>query len=114
MIARPERPITVNEAAVLRWMLENAAKSDVTCALAQPIEQFKVAGGCDCGCSTIYFVRDSAPIGTILADAFATYPDGKKAGLILWGFEGKIQWLEVYAMDPVEDRFPTPAELQPF
>lgn len=31
-----------------------------------------------------------------LADELAVYPDGQRAGLILWGREGEIGMLEVY------------------
>jgi len=37
----------------------------------------------------------------MLADELAVYPDGQQAGVILWGREGKIVWLEVYDFQPV-------------
>jgi len=36
----------------------------------------------------------------MLADVLAVYPDGEQAGLILWGREGEIVWLEVYDFQP--------------
>ena len=36
----------------------------------------------------------------MLADELAVYPDGQRAGLILWGREGEIVWLEVYDCQP--------------
>jgi len=36
----------------------------------------------------------------MLADELAVYPDGQQAGLILWGREGEITWLEVYDFHP--------------
>ncbi len=36
----------------------------------------------------------------MLADELAVYPDGQRAGVILWGREGKIVWLEVYDFQP--------------
>jgi hypothetical protein len=36
----------------------------------------------------------------MLADELAVYPDGQQAGLILWGREGRIIWLEVYDCQP--------------
>jgi hypothetical protein len=38
----------------------------------------------------------------------------KKAGLILWGRDGEIDWLEVYEMDPVANRVPEIADLRRF
>lgn len=32
----------------------------------------------------------------IIADAVARWPDGAEAGVILWGYAGRIQGLEVY------------------
>ena len=36
----------------------------------------------------------------MLADELAVYTDGQKAGLILWGREDEIAWLEVYDLQP--------------
>ena len=36
----------------------------------------------------------------MLADELAVYPDGQQAGLILWGREGEIVWLEIYDCQP--------------
>ena len=36
----------------------------------------------------------------MLADELAVYLDGQRAGLMLWGREGKIVWLEVYDCEP--------------
>jgi len=36
----------------------------------------------------------------MLADELAVYPDGQQAGLMLWGCEGEIVWLEVYDFQP--------------
>jgi hypothetical protein len=48
----------------------------------------------------------------MLADAVAVYPDKQQAGLILWGRENEIVWLEVYEMHPVADRVPEIADLR--
>jgi hypothetical protein len=43
----------------------------------------------------------------MVADALAVYPDAQQAGLILWGREGEIVWLEVYDCHPeASHRFP--------
>lgn len=48
----------------------------------------------------------------MLADELAVYPDGQKAGLILWGSVGEIVLLEVYDMEPGSShRFPNVSEL---
>jgi hypothetical protein len=51
----------------------------------------------------------------ILADAFAIYPDGQQAGLILWGRDGEIALLEIYDCHPnASHRFPEIADLRSF
>lgn len=32
----------------------------------------------------------------MLADALAVYPDGRGAGILLWGSEGELAWLELH------------------
>ncbi len=48
----------------------------------------------------------------MLADELAIYPDGQRAGLILWGLEGEIVMLEVYDCQPGSShRFPDESNL---
>jgi hypothetical protein len=109
----PERPITTAEAAVLGWLLENAPVGDVSAYREVQLEELRVVGGCDCGCSSLDFVPDAFG-ETMIADAIAKYRDGQMVNLILWGCKGKIQWLEVVEMHPVADRFPELADLRTY
>ena len=109
-----ERNIASHEAAVLEWLLDHAAMGDVTDFRRQPLAELRVVGGCDCGCSSLDF-RPHAAGSRIIADALAVYPDGQQAGLILWGREGEIIWLEVYDMHPdASYRFPEIADLRTY
>ena len=48
----------------------------------------------------------------MLADELAIYPDGQRAGLILWGLDGEIVMLEVYDCQPGSShRFPDVSNL---
>jgi len=91
-----DRSISPNEVRVLSLLLDHA-RGDVTAYRVRPLEELRVVGSCDCGCASLYF-KPKKPPGTVqmLADELAVYPDGQQAGLILWGREGDIVWLEVY------------------
>jgi hypothetical protein len=94
-----DRPVTPNEAAVVQWLLDHAAIGDVAAYRLRPLEELHVVGGCDCGCSSLFFRAEKGGIRRI-ADAMAVYPDGQEADLMLWGCEGEIAWLEVIPHDP--------------
>src|SRR5258708_4278680 len=107
-----DRPIAPHEAAVVRWLLDNAPVRDVTPYLADPPEGLRVVGGCDCGCTSLEFQPRGAPT-VMIADAVAVYPDGQQAGLILWGRDGKVVHLEVCEMDTgASHRVPEIADLR--
>lgn len=95
-----ERALTANEVKVVNWLLDHSLV-DVTAYRHHPVQDLRVVGGCSCGCASLYF-EPKGQRGKVqrLADALAVYPDGQQAGVILWGREGKIVWLEVYDCQP--------------
>lgn len=93
-------------------MLENAAIGDVA-EYRQCLEELQVVRGCDCGCSSLFFEQGCGGL-RMLADAYAVYPDAL-AGLLLWGRDGRIHWLEIYDWHPgANRRFPELADLCTF
>ena len=92
--------ISPNEVKVVNWLL-NHALVDLTTYRLRPVEELRVVGGCGCGCASLYF-KPQEQRGSLqmLADELAVYPDGQQAGLILWGREGEIVWLEIYDCQP--------------
>jgi len=107
-----ERVISPNETKVVNWLLDHALV-DVTAYRLHPVEQLRVVGSCACGCASLYF-EPEGQLGKIqrLADELAVYPDGQRAGLLLWGREGKVIWLEVYDFEPESShRFPDVSNL---
>jgi hypothetical protein len=107
-----DRQITLSEAGVVRWLLDHAAVGDVTPYRIDPVEDLRVVKGCDCGCASLDFQREAWGGAIIIADALAVYPDGQKAGLILWGREGRIVLLEIHDCDPeTSHRFPDISDL---
>lgn len=95
-----DRAINPNEVNIVNWLLDHAL-ADVTPYRDHPARELRVVGGCECGCASLYF-EPEGPRGHLqmLADELVVYPDGQRAGVILWGREGKIVWLEVYDCEP--------------
>ena len=95
-----DRAISPNEVKVVNWLL-NHTLVDVTTYRLRAVEELRVVGGCGCGCASLYF-KPQEQRGSLqmLADELAVYPDGQQAGLILWGREGEIVWLEIYDCQP--------------
>jgi hypothetical protein len=94
------RAISPNEVKVVNWLLDHALV-DVTAYRLRPVEELRVVGSCGCGCTSLYFKpHEQRGKLLMLVDELAVYPDGQQAGLILWGHEGEIVWLEVYDFHP--------------
>jgi hypothetical protein len=67
----------------------------------RPLEELLVVGSCECGCASLYFKpQETHGELRMLGDELAVYPDGQQAGLILWGRDGEIFWLELYDLQP--------------
>jgi hypothetical protein len=102
-----DRAISPDEVKVVNWLLDHALV-DATSYRLRPLEELRVVGGCGCGCTSLDF-KPPQERGRLkmLADELAVYPDGQRAGLILWGHEGEIVLLEVYDFEPGSShRFP--------
>jgi hypothetical protein len=98
------RAIAPHEAGILRWLLDRALTQHGANYRGFPIEALRVVGSCTCGCASLDFAPPVRGPKTIVADAYAVYPDGQMAGIILWGHEGEIVSLEVYDCHPVASR----------
>ena len=107
-----DRAISPNEVKVVNWLLDHALVN-VTAYRLQPVEQLRVVGECSCGCTSLDFKPAEQLAGKkMVADELAIYPDGQRAGLILWGLEGQIVMLEVYDFQPGSShRFPDVSNL---
>jgi hypothetical protein len=106
------RPVTSHEAAIVEWLVDNASVGDVAAYRLRPVAGLSVVGGCACGCRSLDFQLNKAG-AKMIADAIAVYPDGQKAGLILWGRDGEIVSLEVYDLHPeASHRMPEIAHLR--
>ena len=112
MLRHVDRPVTPEEVAIVQWLLDNAPVDDIAAYREQKPENLRVVEVCDCGCVSALFESDNRGVKMIAA-ATAKYLDGKRAGLILFGKEGRITWLEVHDWDPdASHRMPTIADLR--
>jgi hypothetical protein len=93
-----DRAIRPNEVEILNWLLDHAL-IDVTAYRLHPVEELRVVRECGCGCASLYFKPRQGNLQR-LADELAVYPDGQRAGLMLWGRDGEIVLLEVYDFEP--------------
>ena len=85
---------------------------DVTAYRLRPLDDLRVVEGCDCGCFSLKFAPPRAG-ARIIADGLAVYSDGQMDGLMLWGREGEITWLEVVNYGPrTSHRFPEMSDLR--
>jgi hypothetical protein len=85
------RPISPEELDVVRWLLANGAMKDVSAYHVESLRSARVVPGCACGCASIDFEpgepraqpanRPALRGSNILAEAFALWPDGARAGV---------------------------------
>ena len=112
-----ERKVSPEELDVVRWLLAHAAISDVSEYRAESIEGAGVVSACSCGCASIDFVSGEGVVAerpgplratSIVAEAFTLWPDGARAGVMLWGTKGRLLGVELYELEGgALDRFPT-------
>ena len=73
----------------------------------ETVASLQVTSRCDCGCDSVNFEGWSIdPPAVILADGVGFAPDGSEVGVIVFGTEGAITGLEVYASKDSPARLP--------
>ena len=112
-----DRPLTAQESALVRWMLEHG-----TLAAARFLPQLataRVVSRCYCGCASVDFsvggvVPAPGPLG-ILADFEYRTPEGHLCGVFVFEREGLLAGLEVWSVDGLSTPSTLPAieQLQP-
>jgi hypothetical protein len=96
MRATSNRPISDDEAACIRVTLERAPAIPNASVLTATIVHLRVVGGCDCGCASVDFEKDSSGDTQPIADATGRTARGGDVGIIVWGTSNAITGLEVY------------------
>jgi hypothetical protein len=100
-----DRPLTVAEARLLRWLLEHGIPR-AACYLPQ-LEHARVASRCSCGCASINFAIDGVvptpgAMG-ILSDYQWRAAGGEAFGVFVFEYDGLLAGLEVFSMDGLAD-----------
>jgi len=113
-MSETSRSISSAELEIVRWMLQRAPTAVGKAYGAASLERLSVVDKCHCGCVSIDFEPSGQSSGAqVIADAVASWPNGIKAGVILWGKEGRVTGLEVHDMDPDSaKKLPTVAVLR--
>ena len=117
MRTKINRPISAEEAEVIRLTMERAASAPNLENLDEYVTGLQVVGKCNCGCDSIDFVghgevSDAKPI----ADGIGSTPRGGKVGVIVWGTSQTITGLEIYDLGsgPDDIKLPVPSSIASF
>jgi len=98
-----DRPASTAEAAITRWLLQNASEVGDLSDLEPSLIGLRVVGRCSCGCPSVDFVVGGQAVGASrIANAYGTTADGVAVGVILWERDGAVSSLEFYDLgEPV-------------
>jgi hypothetical protein len=113
---RVDRPLTDEERALTRWILENGVPEAV--GFLDQLERACVVGLCPCGCATIDFAINGlpeAPPGVRILGDFVFGDETDLAGVFVFESNGILRGLEVYGLAGDAPKvLPKPKELRPF
>jgi hypothetical protein len=112
-----DRPLTLEEAQLIRWMLEHG-NTEAQTFLSQLERAKATAWQCPCGCASINLSIDGLPEASgglhILAD-FIFGTDDDLSGVFVFEKSGVLAGLEVYGLaGEAPKTLPVPACLRPF
>ena len=115
-ITRPalDRPITPQEAAVIRATLEQAPKVPALSRLAGGIDQLHAISKCGCGCDSVDFAEhDPSRPSQIVGDGIGVTPKGGQVGVLVWATGDAITGLEIYDLGAGDGdtRLPVPESI---
>ena len=84
------------ERALLECMLARAG-----CSF--DVDSLRVVDVCQCGCASFELAPSDSPYrpsgyGSQVTDAYGKTSDGRDVGLILWGADGHLTYLELYSL----------------
>ena len=90
---RVDREIAPQEAAIVRWLLDNSYIPEAAPYRHVSADSLRVLGEWTC-CRSVDFTHDIAG-ASIISDAPVVYPDGQEAVVMLWARDGQVIALEV-------------------
>ena len=86
---------------MVRWLLANGGTNGASKFHAESLEGAQVFPACSCGCTSIDFVPQGETRGSsIVAEAVAVWPDGARAGVMLWARDEGLSGIEIYDLHP--------------
>jgi hypothetical protein len=112
-----DRPVTPQEAAVIRATLKQAATLPELPHLFGTVDQLHAISRCGCGCDSVDFARHNPGVDSkAIGDGVGTTPSGGRVGVIVWGTEHTITGLEIYDLGAGDDglRLPIPESIRLF
>jgi len=98
MRAKPNRPITDDEIAVIRAALDRCAEDPYAPQLISTVSGLHVIDQCECGCPSVDFARNPSTHPRPIADGLGITSNGDRVGVIIWGVSDAITGLEIYDM----------------
>src|SRR5271154_1232364 len=97
------RPLTAEETALLRWMIEHGV--DEAKEFFPQIQAIRATRGCKCGCPSIclHVDENAGPVAfceqKIISDQIGRTAKGELVGVMLFQENGKLSELETYSVD---------------
>ena len=97
-----DRPLTLEETLLVRWLLEHGAESAV--AFLPQLAQARVVSRCNCGCASVDFAIGGVvpPPGTgigLLSDYEYRTAESHLCGVFVFERAGLLAGLEVWSQD---------------
>jgi hypothetical protein len=112
-----DRPITSEEAAVIRSALKRVPTLPEVLRFAASIDHLHAVSRCGCGCDSVDFAEhDPAHPSRIIANGIGTTPAGWQVGVLVWATEDAITGLEVSDLGAGDDdtKLPVPNSILPW
>ena len=100
MRAITPRPISEQESAVVRAVLERGAFKSCSPSMIESVASLTVVGTCECGCASVTFAEPenqaarAAPIG----EGYGSTAAGAEVGAVVWGTFDTVVSLEIYTL----------------
>lgn len=98
-ITRPalDRPITSEEAAVIRNTLDHSPRLPDVSRFVGGIDHLHAISKCGCGCDSVDFAEHNpSHPSAIIADGIGLTPKGGQVGVLVWATDYEITGLEIY------------------